>query len=143
MTHPVLKFVFCIVFVAFAMTTAQAQDSPKALADAFFAEVMKGQTPTAFAKLIEGSPIKQQPKVIDQLRRDFDNVHAGFGKFLGPEMLREERLGGSLVRYVYLMKMEQHVTVWEFYFYKPKSSWFLAQVHFNKVFNDIEPGGRN
>ena len=45
--------------------------------------------------------------------------------------------GQALVRLVYVLKSDKLATVWEFYFYKPQASWFLANLNFNDQFNGL------
>ena len=33
--------------------------------------------------------------------------------------------------------MEKHPLVWEFFFYRPLDTWFLANVQFNDEFNGL------
>jgi hypothetical protein len=61
-----------------------------------------------------------------------------YGKVLGYELIREEAFGDSVTRLVYLLKSEKHPTVWEFYFYKPESEWFLSNILFNDQFQLLE-----
>lgn len=139
-----LRTVYLGVVLLVFSASALAQDSPRPLADAFFATIMQGQIPAAYNKLFDGSTIKKdKPQAIDQLRRQTEVVQNTFGKFLGPELLREERLGTSLVRLVYLLKSEKHLTVWEFYFYKPKGAWIVSQIQFNDNFNLLDAKNRN
>jgi hypothetical protein len=37
-------------------------------------------------------------------------------------------INDSVVRLVYVLKLEMAPTVGEFYFYKPKSEWFLGNI---------------
>jgi hypothetical protein len=41
------------------------------------------------------------------------------------------------VRLVYILRSEKHATVWEFHFYKPQASWFLANLNFNDQFGGL------
>ena len=71
------------------------------------------------------------------LRQQTQNSLQIFGKILGHEFLSEKQIGSSIVRLVYILKSEKGPTVWEFYFYKPKDSWFLAKVTFNDHFGSL------
>ena len=54
-----------------------------------------------------------------------------YGKVLGYEVVYNEQLSNSLARLVYILKLERHPTIWEFYFYKPGDQWILINVKFN------------
>lgn len=116
---------------------AFAQTAPRALADNFFAILQKGQAGPAYAKLFEGSNVSVEQA--QSIRRSTENTLAPLGKMLGAELVREEAFGSSLTRLVYLLKSERHLTLWEFYFYKPANKWFLAEVNLSQKFADIGP----
>ena len=70
----------------------------------------------------------------------FPEGHPPMSSFIGlPIRIREEVFGSSLTRLVYLLKSERHLTLWEFYFYKPANRWFLAEVNLSQKFADIGP----
>lgn len=138
-----LRFVLFCFAAALCSTAAIAQDSLRPVTDAFFTTLIGGQAATAYAKLLEGSNIKKDPKVVEKLRRDTELTQNSQGKYLAADFIREERFGTSVVRLVYVLKSERHATVWEFYFYKPKSAWILAQVQFNSEFHWLDAKNRN
>lgn len=128
-------FVLCILMLLSA--TALADTAPRALADNFFAILQKGQAGPAYAKLFEGSNVNVEQATT--IRRSTENTLAPLGKILGAELVREEVFGTSLTRLVYLLKSERHLTLWEFYFYKPANRWFVAEVNLSQKFSDIGP----
>ena len=54
-----------------------------------------------------------------------------FGGSIGHEFLKEEKLGNSLVRLVYINKFEKHAMVWNFYCYKGKNGWVINTFKFD------------
>ncbi len=101
----------------------------------FFKMVEAGKISEAYDQLFVGSQIpKQKPQAVDLLKRQTSSGLPLYGKILGHEKIREERIGKSIVRLVYILKSEQAPTTWEFYFYKPKNNWFLSNVIFNDQF---------
>jgi hypothetical protein len=58
-----------------------------------------------------------------------------YGKILAVEKIREEHFGQSIVRLVYILKFNAVPTTWEFYFYKPKNTWFMVDITFNDQFD--------
>ncbi|RDE19400.1 hypothetical protein DV711_10910 [Motiliproteus coralliicola] len=55
-----------------------------------------------------------------------DAVRMTKGKSFGFEILREDPLGSSLVRYKVLEKTNRGGFYWDFYFYKGKDTWTLV-----------------
>lgn len=134
----VVVFMFVILFSSISMSFAQ-DTSPKSLTDAFLRMLQDGKTSQAFDLLFVGSEIpKSKPQAVEVLKRQIDSALPLYGKILGFESIREEKFGTTIVRLVYVLKSEKAPTIWEFYYYKPKSEWFLANVMFNDQFFLLE-----
>lgn len=104
----------------------------------FFQMVEDSKISEAYDRLFVGSPIPaQKPQAVDMLKRQTASSLPLYGGIVGIEKLREEKVGRSVVRLVYILKSEMAPTVWEFYFYKPKEKWFLANVKFNDQFQSL------
>lgn len=100
------------------------------MTDAFFKTLLSGKTSNAYDGIFSGSEIpRERPQEVELLKRQTDMLSV-YGKALEAELIREEPVGNSLVRLVYLLKSEKAPTVWEFYFYRPKSDWFLINILF-------------
>ena len=56
---------------------------------------------------------------------------AGFGKVIGYEHLRNDTVGSSIVRVVYLHRFEKHATLWRFILYKGSNGWIVNAVTFD------------
>lgn len=132
-----MKRALAVCMLLLLSAAAFADTAPRALADNFFAILQKGQAGPAYAKLFEGSNVNVEQA--SAIRRSTENTLAPLGKLLGAELIREEVFGSSLTRLVYLLKSERHLTLWEFYFYKPANRWFLAEVNLSQKFADIGP----
>ncbi len=124
---------FCLLTLVFS--SAYAQNSPRGIAEAFLAAIAQGQMTAGYAKLFEGSNIARDRGQGGSIRRQTETALPPLGKVLGYDLIREEPFGTSLVRLVYLLKSERHLTSWEFYFYKPKNYWFIAEVNFSDKFH--------
>ncbi len=48
-----------------------------------------------------------------------------FGDSIGYEFIGMDEVGTCLRQYVYIQKLERHVLVWKFRFYKPRDQWLL------------------
>ena len=129
-------FLCCL---AFALTNANAQTSPRNMAETFLGTIVQGKAAAGYAKLFEGSNIARDRGQGAAISRQTEAALPPFGKVLGFDLIREEPFGTSLVRLVYLLKSERHLTAWEFYFYKPKSVWFVAEVNFSDKFHLLNP----
>lgn len=108
------------------------------MAETFFT-LQGGKISQAYDQLFAGSTIPQtKPQAIETVKRQTESGLPLLGKILGFELIREEKFGTSVVRLVYLLKLEKGPTVWELYFYKPKTAWFLANLMFNDQFSLLE-----
>lgn len=130
-----MKRVLVICFLTLAFSNAHAQNSPRGMAEAFLSTIAQGQMAAGYSKLFEGSNIARDKGQGGAIRKQTEAALPPLGKVLGFDLIREEPFGTSLVRLVYLLKSERHLTAWEFYFYKPKNAWFVAEVNFSDKFN--------
>jgi hypothetical protein len=62
---------------------------------------------------------------IGQIKVQLPSMSQRFGKSIGAEFIREDRVGDNLIRIVQLHRFEKHVMRWNFYFYRGKSGWVL------------------
>lgn len=105
---------------------------PRESCETFLTSIAKGDIPTAYDKLFEGSPLPaEKPQAVTLAKSQTAVALPLYGKILGFELVKEERYGSSIARFVYVLKSEKLPIEWEFYFYRPKDSWFLVNVSFN------------
>jgi len=57
-------------------------------------------------------------------------VKERFGSYQGMELIKEEKIGTSFVRLVYLHKFENHAIYWKFTFYNPNGAWKVNSINF-------------
>ena len=113
-----------------------AETSPKLMAEQFLGSLQEGKTDSAYENLFRGSTIlADRPQEIFALKSKASNFPLLYSDILGYELIHEENLGSSLVRLVYLLKLNKQPILWEFYFYKPRSAWFVYGVKFEDQFN--------
>lgn len=130
-----MKRILLACLLSLTLSSTQAQTSqPRAVAETFLTTIAQGKTAVAYDKLFEGSNISKDKGAGASIKKQTDAALPPFGKVLGFELIREEPFGTSLVRLVYLLKSERHLTSWEFYFYKPKTNWFVAEINFTDRF---------
>jgi hypothetical protein len=48
-----------------------------------------------------------------------------YGAPIGYEFIGQKKVGDSLVRFIYLEKLEKQALIWAFYFYKSKTGWVI------------------
>ena len=123
------------------ITTAQYSyaKEPVEFTAEFFKLMQAGKISEAYDGLFVGSQIPaQKPQAVDMLKRQTSSGLPLYGNIVGIEKIRDEKIGNSIVRLVYVLKSEVAPTIWEFYFYKPKNEWFLANVKFNDQFQLVE-----
>ncbi len=133
-------FIILVTLPAILVLSGTTQDkTPILMAETFLNRVKEGNIPQAYDQLFEGSQIPvSKPQAVELMKSQTASALLLYGKIIGFEKLREEKMGASLVRLVYVLNSEYAPTVWEFYFYKPKSVWFLAYIRFNDKFEYIE-----
>ncbi len=133
------KFMPQLILVAliFSVHICHAKD-PKEFTEDFLKMVQAGKISKAYDQLFVGSQIpSQKPQAVDMLKRQTTSGLPLYGRILGFEKIREERICESIIRLVYVLKSELAPTVWEFYFYRPNDNWFLANVIFNDQFQGL------
>ena len=85
-------------------------------------------------------PVAEFDGQISQLDLQIPAINKRFGKAIGYDFVELEEVGDSVVRYVYIQKMEKHVMVWRFIFYKPKDKWLLNAWYFNDQIQSLFQG---
>lgn len=90
--------------------------------------IVEEQWPFAIAEIqrLESSTIKQ-----------LDSVKGRYGNILGYELVKEEKIKDTFVKYIYVMKYEKHIIRWKFIFYKPDDSWILNSFNFDDSINEL------
>ena len=77
------------------------------------------------------TPSSQFDVLLGQLEMQAPVQAAQYGKSIGYELLRNDTVGDSLIRIVYIQKFERHAVAWIFYFYKPKNDWLLTELSYS------------
>ncbi len=137
-----MKKILFSVFIIFLICAGAAfgqSKTPVQMAEKFFATVEKGKIGEAYDQLFQGSIIPvTKPQSVETMKKQTESGLSPFGKILGHEKIREEKVGTSIVRLVYVIKSEKFPTVWEFYFYRAKSEWVLGNLRLNDQFQGLE-----
>ncbi len=115
--------------------------SPTTRAETLLTAVAKGQIDAGFDRFFEGSEIvKSKSQAVDLLKAQTKNALPLYGTVLSFEKVIDKNYGSSITRLVYIVKMERHPLVWEFYFYKPTDHWKVSNVFFNDQFQGLREG---
>ncbi|MBE7211518.1 MAG: hypothetical protein INR65_10915 [Gluconacetobacter diazotrophicus] len=108
--------------------TAPAQ----AKAETLFSTIIAGDTSKAFDGLLAGSVIADhQSGAAYALRNQLENGMRAYGRPVGFDLVEEKTFGSSLVRFVYVLRLEKYPLIWEFFFYKSGDAWQPIEVRFN------------
>jgi hypothetical protein len=112
------------------------EESPQLIAEAFFELLEQNKVEAAFDRLFANATlVKERPQSLTNLKKQTPELLAVHGELLGHEFLTEEGYGSSVVRLLYVVKSAKHPTIWQFFFYKPKDRWFLADLKFYDNFD--------
>jgi hypothetical protein len=131
-----LSIIALLILLVSASTSYADDKTPIQMAETFFQTVEKGQISLAYDQLFVNSSIPtSKPQAVQLLKTQTQNALTLYGNILGVEKIHEEKIGKSIIRLVYVLKLDVVPTAWEFYFYKPKNIWFLADITFNDQFN--------
>jgi hypothetical protein len=74
-------------------------------------------------------PTAEFEVMLDKLTMQQPMMAQRFGKNIGHEFIREEKVGQSLLRVVYIHRFEKHAMRWSFYFYRGSAGWNLNTFH--------------
>lgn len=135
-----MRYLSLLILLLPGLLLAAEPNVPKARAEEFLGGIQRGDIAGAYDRLFQGSAIpKDKPQTVTLAKQQTPSVIPLYGRILGYDLIHEEKFGPSLTRLVYLMRAEKHPVTWEFYFYKPKAEWFVANVLFNDQFTSLGP----
>jgi len=105
----------------------------------FLRELVNGRTDEAVNDLLERSPLERDGEKLAQLKIQIDQSEQRFGKFLRGEKLRLERLGGSMIRAVYVLHCRQYPVIWRMTFHRDDTSrdWVLVAMSYDTKYDDV------
>ena len=70
-------------------------------------------------------PASEFEAMIEQLKLQIPAMSQRFGKSIGSEFIREDKVGENLLRIIQIHRFEKHAMRWSFYFYRGKAGWVL------------------
>ncbi len=102
-------------------------------ADSIVEEVSRGEVSAAIELAKEYWPMPTEE--MDELSRhtvsQLRQVSNRFGGIIGSEFIDEKKMGGSFLRYRYIVKFENHAIRWVMIFYKPVDEWILNKLNWD------------
>lgn len=69
--------------------------------------------------------------IVVQTNLQLPTIGKRFGKSVGYEFIREDKVGTSFFRAIQVQRFEKHITRWTFYFYKTPTGWVLNTFNFD------------
>jgi len=64
----------------------------------------------------------------NKIKQQWPIIVQRFGRTIGKEFIRSEKIGKSFIRYYYLHKFQNHAIYWRFDFYKPQDKWMINSI---------------
>jgi hypothetical protein len=141
-----LSFVACAITLALApwLASAQAVATPgelRKLTDQLMERVGKGDLAGGFKMMKSRTviPAAEFDSMVGQAELQMPVINQRFGKSIGHEFLREDKVGDSLIRYTYLHRLENHAMRWTFYSYRGKNGWTINAFRFDDQIQGLFP----
>ena len=110
----------------FADTLKDAGEARR-LTDRVMAKVGEGDIAAGLqlVKPVLVVPAPEFNSLLEQLKTRLPAMSKRFGKSIGYEFIREDKIGENLLRIVQIHRFENHAMRWSFYFYRGKNGWVL------------------
>ena len=75
-------------------------------------------------------PEVELDNLIKKIEMQWPIIDKRFGQAVGSELVKEQNIGDSFIRYYYLHKFQKHSIYWKITFYKPENKWVVNGVSF-------------
>lgn len=107
-------------------------DAAVALSDRIMQFIVAGKAAEGFDLALPHALVTkaQMDDFNKQVKTHQDTWGARFGKSTGYELLRNDTMGDSLVRAVFLHRFDEHAIVWYFVWYRGTQGWVLTRFVF-------------
>jgi len=102
----------------------------RSFADTFMDNIINKEFKKGFdsAKPYWPLPTVEIDSLVNQIKQQWPMIDQRFGKVVGKEFIKEERIGKSFIRYIYLHKFTNHALYWRINFYKPNDEWKINSI---------------
>ena len=124
----ILIVVLCVL-VGAAVTATNRTNEKKI--QTFMTGLTNEEVDKSFDDFFAGSRFASQPDVVKLLKDEYQEAVKTYGKAQSYELVKKQKYGDSIIRFVYVVKSDRLPLFWEFYFYKPASDWELITVSAN------------
>lgn len=126
-------FIFTLLFSQ-VITAAPLKDvaETKTLSNTIMQHFLKEEFDKGLniAKAYWPLPPVEIDSLANQINTQWSVVQQRFGKPTGIELVSEESIGQSFVRYYFLHKFENHAIYWKFTYYRPNNEWKINGITF-------------
>lgn len=122
----ILTMAFCLAAAASAQAkTLGSEAECRILADQAVIMMTQGKFSEAIKLVSPFTTISkdQMTKMGQQFAAQRENLLPVYGKRVAVEFIKEEKVGGGMLRYLYLEKFENNALVIWFTFYRPEARW--------------------
>lgn len=119
-----------VVGSSFGIAALKTEQECKSFAKEVMSLVGKENYEQAFDILGQHWPLPEEElaNFARLTQSQMEGVSERFGKVLGSELVREDKIGESFIRYIFIQKCENHATRWMIVFYRPQEEWVVNSV---------------
>lgn len=136
------------ILVASAATFAaggrnlSSREETKRLSDDFMKKISDGQIGPAFESIRPYFPLPDNEFAVtlDKTVKQLATISVQYGRPAGYELVKEEMVGTSLVKYTYLQKFEKNALRWSLLFYGPGNRWQINNLNWDSKIRKLFPG---
>jgi hypothetical protein len=82
-------------------------------------------------------PSAEFDALVGQTTQQLPLLTARFGSNLGSEFIKEDRIGESLARSIYIHRFDKHAMRWIFYLYRGKDGWVINTFRFDDKWPEL------
>lgn len=112
-------------------------NSPDGAANAFFRTLQTGDPVKAYTAIFPPGMAAKKQADLENLSTQTGTALKYYGKILGWELAKEERVSPSYVRRLYVVRTEMAPLFYRFDFYKPETTWTAVNVYFADQYGKV------
>ncbi len=76
-------------------------------------------------------PAAEVDNLIYQTKSQLELLKNRFGKKVGHDFVKTEKIGDSFIKHIYIAKFEHHALRLSYVFYKPENEWKVNSLHWD------------
>lgn len=144
-----MKKIVCAILILAAAAAYGAggrslgsREETKRLSDDFMKKISSGQIAPAFELIRPYFPLPDNEFAVTLERtvKQLATVSEQYGRPAGYELVKEEIVGSSLIKYTYLQKYEKNALRWSLLFYGPEGRWQINNLNWDSKIRKLFPG---